>query len=314
MWMFFVEMSPFHSILLNIQNSPLMKRLKSLSLILLLVGLTLPSVAQKKKNQTWLWEISGNGLEKPSYLFGTIHILCPNDFAMSDNLLDKLNKSEQLVLEVADADNPANALEIMQNSIMKGSTLKDLYTEEEYAEIDSFFKDSIGYPLAMFNAFMPMVTMATVLPKMMGCSQPKSYEIELTAMARKQKKEVKEVETLTQQLHFFDTIPYKIQAKELLRMIRDWNKEKETFSGLVNIYKEQQFSKAVAFIHTNMGSMIEYKDVLLDNRNRAWIAKIETFAKEKPTLFAFGAGHLGGEKGLVALLKKEGFKVKPLKN
>jgi hypothetical protein len=291
-----------------------MKRLKSLSLILLLVGLTLPSVAQKKKNQTWLWEISGNGLENPSYLFGTIHILCPNDFAMSDNLLDKLNKSEQLVLEVADADNPANAMQIMQSMAMKGKTLKDLYTEEEYKEIDKFFTDSIGYPLSAFNSFMPMMAITTTLPKMMGCVQQKSYEVELTSIARKQGKEVKEVETLAQQLHLFDTIPYEIQAKELLRTIREWNKEKETFSALVSIYKQQDFSKALAFIHTNMGNMIEYKDVLLDNRNKGWIEKIKTFAKEKPTFFAFGAGHLGGETGLVKLLKKEGFKVKPLKN
>ncbi|PHQ77476.1 MAG: hypothetical protein COB75_03115 [Idiomarina sp.] len=31
-------------------------------------------------------------------------------------------------------------------------------------------------------------------------------------------------------------------------------------------------------------------------------------------MFAFGAGHLGGDNGLIKLLKKEGFKVKPLKN
>lgn len=67
-------------------------------------------------------------------------------------------------------------------------------------------------------------------------------------------------------------------------------------------------------MHANMGSMTEYKDVLLDNRNRAWIAKINAFAAEKPTLFAFGAGHLGGEKGLIELLRKEGYTVKPLKN
>ena len=93
-----------------------------------------------------------------------------------------------------------------------------------------------------------------------------------------------------------------------------WNKEKTTFRVLVEIYKEQKFSKSLAFMHANMGDMLEYKDVLLDNRNKAWIEKIKAFANEKPTLFAFGAGHLGGDNGLIELLKKEGYKVKPLKN
>ena len=158
------------------------------------------------------------------------------------------------------------------------------------------------------------MAMATILPKMMGCTETKSYETELSALARKQGKKVKEVETLAQQLHFFDTIPYEIQAKELLRTIREWNKEKTTFRVLVEIYKEQKFSKSLAFMHANMGDMLEYKDVLLDNRNKAWIEKIKAFANEKPTLFAFGAGHLGGDNGLIELLKKEGYKVKPLKN
>lgn len=291
-----------------------MRHINKIVLLFLLVGLTIPSIAQKKKNETWLWKISGNGLEKPSYLFGTIHILCPEDFSLSDNLLEKLNKTDQLVLEVADADNPANAMQIMQSMAMKGKTLKDLYTEEEYKELDKFFTDSIGYPLSAFNSFMPIMASVSLLPKMMGCAQQKSYENELSAIVRKQGKEVKDVETLAQQLHFFDTIPYAIQAKELLRSVRNWDKEKKTFGALVEIYTQQKFSKSAAFMHANMGNMLEYKDVLLDNRNKAWIEKINTYAKEKPTFFAFGAGHLGGNSGLIKLLKKEGYKVKPLKN
>ena len=65
-------------------------------------------------------------------------------------------------------------------------------------------------------------------------------------------------------------------------------------------------------MHANMGDMIEYKDVLLDNRNQAWIPKIKAMAAEKATLFAFGAGHLGGEKGLITLLRKEGYTVRPV--
>lgn len=297
-----------------------MKTLQKIALSILFLALASPLFAQKEtkktnpKEETWLWEISGNGLENPSYLFGTIHILCPQDFELSSTLKSKLEISQQLVLEVADAENPANLMVILQAMTMKGKKLKDLYTVEEYAELKQFFTDSIGLDISMIESFSPMFATTAILPAMMGCVETKSYEAELTALARQQNKEVKEVETLAQQLSMFDTIPYHIQAQELLRTAREWTKEKITFAALVEIYKNQKFGLSQAFIHANMGSMTEYKDVLLDNRNKDWIGKIKAFASEKPTLFAFGAGHLGGDKGLIELLKKEGYTVKPLKN
>lgn len=286
---------------------------------LLSVGI-LPLLAQtdnKKVNQkeeTWLWEISGNGLKEPSYLFGTIHILCPADFSISKNLTDKLQKSKQLVLEVVDADNPMNALAAMEALVMKGTKMKDLYTEGEYAEVSKFFNDSFGLDMNTYGSFCPMFFMIAVIPKMMGCDETKSYETELTVLARQQGKEVKEVENLVQQLRFFDTIPYPIQAKELLRLVREWKTEKHSFAELVDLYKQQKFSQSAAFIHANMGNMVEYRDILLDNRNKAWIPKIKKMAAEKSTFFAFGAGHLGGTNGLIELLKAEGYTVTPLKN
>ena len=54
-----------------------------------------------------------------------------------------------------------------------------------------------------------------------------------------------------------------------------------------------------------------YEDVLLNRRNRNWIPVMGKFMRDKPTLFAVGAGHLGGPSGVVALLRKEGYRVEP---
>ena len=58
--------------------------------------------------------------------------------------------------------------------------------------------------------------------------------------------------------------------------------------------------------------MAAYEDILLKNRNRNWIAPMSRLMREKPTLFAVGAGHLGGEVGVIALLRKAGFRVESL--
>jgi uncharacterized protein YbaP (TraB family) len=52
---------------------------------------------------------------------------------------------------------------------------------------------------------------------------------------------------------------------------------------------------------------------LLTNRNQKWIPKIKAFSKEKPTFYAVGAAHLGGQNGVIRLLMKEGFILKAVK-
>jgi uncharacterized protein YbaP (TraB family) len=60
--------------------------------------------------------------------------------------------------------------------------------------------------------------------------------------------------------------------------------------------------------------MMQYMDLLLYDRNKRWAEQIPQLAKDNPTLFAVGAGHLGGEKGVISLLRKKGYVVKPLDN
>ncbi len=58
----------------------------------------------------------------------------------------------------------------------------------------------------------------------------------------------------------------------------------------------------------------KYLDLLLYKRNRNWVAQFDTIATKSPTLFAVGAGHLPGAQGVLELLRKKGYTVKPLKN
>jgi hypothetical protein len=56
----------------------------------------------------------------------------------------------------------------------------------------------------------------------------------------------------------------------------------------------------------------KYLDLLLTNRNNNWVKQMQTIMPEKATLFAVGAGHLGGNEGVISLLRKAGYTVKPL--
>ena len=83
--------------------------------------------------KTLLWKISGNGLEKPSYLFGTIHMIC-NDggLSISDSLKSAIRNADQVYLEL-DMDNMFELMNVVTKMKMNGdTTLADLLSPEEY--------------------------------------------------------------------------------------------------------------------------------------------------------------------------------------
>src|SRR6478672_107084 len=57
-----------------------------------------------KKYQSLLWEISGNGLKKPSYLFGTMHVSNKLAFHLSDSFYNAIQHTDMVALEL----NPVN--------------------------------------------------------------------------------------------------------------------------------------------------------------------------------------------------------------
>ena len=86
-----------------------MKRILSLLVVTLLSFFSIH--AQKLENST-LWKIEGNGLDNPSYLFGTIHITC--DATIDEDVEQALAVTTQVVLEL-DMDDPN-----LQAKMMKG--------------------------------------------------------------------------------------------------------------------------------------------------------------------------------------------------
>lgn len=270
------------------------------------------SRAQVPAENSLLWEISGRGLAKPSYLFGTIHLICPTDFSLSDSLKSTLTRTQQVALEI-DMDDPGMMAGMMKSMNMSaGNELKKLVTEQEYQRLDRFFKDSVHIGLAMFERAKPFVLMGPLFNTVLDC-QPQSYEMALMELAGKQKAEIIGIETLEEQMAIFDTIPYKEQAKMLLTLIDSLPAARKEFESLVALYKAQNINELYGMTLKSEFGMEGNEEVMLFARNQKWVPRIRRIASAKPTFFAVGAAHLGGEKGVIALLRKEGFVVRAVR-
>lgn len=272
-----------------------------------------PLVSNADSN-TLLWEVSGNGLQQNSYLFGTFHLMCKGDILISNQLKTAISNSGKVYMEL-DMDDPAMLMGgLMMMNMKGGKKLKDLYSQNEYTKLAAFFKDSLHTPLSFMENTKPYFLVAMLYPKMMPCKTVSGVEEELMKVTKAQQKEIKGLETMEFQAAVFDSIPYEEQARELLKSIDSMYVYAKYFDTMVNVYKNQQLTAMQELFNKSEFGMEEHQDILLDDRNKKWVVQLKGIMKKEPVFVAVGAGHLVGNMGLISLLKKEGYTLRPLLN
>lgn len=282
---------------------------KILLALLAIAGFT--ADAQKLDNAL-LWKISGKGLAQPSYLFGTIHITC--DATLDAKTKKALADTKQMYLEL-DMDDPKMQADMMGGIMMKnGVTMSSLASADDFKIVDEFLAKNVGMSAKMMDSFKPALISAMLYPKMIDCPM-QSFEMELMKEAVTQNEEIMGLESVADQMAVFDAIPYQQQMDELVKTAKaGLEKDKKEFAKLLAMYNSKDLDAMHKLMDESDNKMYsQFEDVMLNDRNKKWIAVIEAAAKKKPTFFAVGAAHLGGESGVIKLLRKAGYKVEAVK-
>lgn len=257
-----------------------------------------------------LWKIEGNGI-KTSYIYGTFHMMNKSDFAISDQVKKAFLNSEVLVCEL-DMDDPNLQQKMVPLMGMSNNTLiTELTTKEEQKAIDEALTKQFGTGLQAFNNLKPFMIVSMLIPTIMD-EEVASYELEFVKLAQEQKKEVLGLETVEEQMTVFDNISYKSQAEDLVEMILEREKMISIFKEMTQSYKNQDINGLYEMIAEQYEDAEEI-DFLLTNRNKNWQERIPKMAAEQNVFFAVGAGHLGGEFGILNLLQEMGFTFTPIK-
>ncbi len=261
---------------------------------------------------TLLWQVSGNGLTQPTHLYGTFHLMCKEDVAFGDNVALAIKEADKVYFEMK-LDDPSVLLGgFLMMNMKDGKKLSDLYTPEEYAKLSDFFK-ARGIPISTFPKMKPMMLESFLYPGLLGCENVSGVEQELMLMVKKEKKEIFGFETIQQQAAVFDSIPYDVQAKGLYATIDSFAQYKVMFENMVDLYKKQDLA-ALQEDLDKTNTMAEYNDILLYDRNKNWVEQLKKLMPKESLFVAVGAGHLPGEQGLISLLQKAGYTVKPVDN
>ncbi len=285
--------------------------IRGLWTMVVLVTFVFNGSAQDTK--TLLWEISGNGLEKPSYLFGTIHLMCKDDFVISEGVKNAFTQAEQIALEV-DLDDPAEMQAFQMGMVdMTGFDYKGNLSEKDYNRLDEIMKTNYGQGMEVMKVMKPFGVMSALYSELMACGAPESYELSFIQMAKGETKEVLGLESAASQVAIFDNIPVEEQMSWLTDMLSDNGEAQADWDEMVTNYKAQDLVALYASM-SESPEYAKYEKQLLDNRNEAWIPKIDQLAKDKSTFIAVGAMHLAGDNGVVKLLREAGYTVNPMTN
>lgn len=285
-------------------------------------GLLVNSFAQtpsaKPDVNTLLWRVSGKNLSKPTYIFGTMHMICANDIELSDSLRKAIQNSDNVYLEL-DMDNMWEMFGAMMHMNMNGDTsLSDLLSQEDYKKVKDFFKDNSSMiPFAMMEKFKPMLIESLIMEQAAPCDNMVMMEKLVMDEAGKSNVDIKGLETFDYQLGIFDKIPYKLQAQQLVKMIDDAdsgkNDDADEIKVLTDAYRNQEINKMDELTKQDP-TIGGFADILLYDRNANWVKKLQQLMPENSLVIAVGAGHLPGKKGVLNLLREAGYKVEPVKN
>jgi hypothetical protein len=275
-----------------------------------------PLGAQTEEDQSLLWKISGKNLTSPSYLFGTIHMIGKNDYFFTETMQAAFDATAQVTFEInmEEMSDMGAMMPVMMKAFMSDNiTLRDLLDRESYEIVEAHFND-LGLPMMFLDRIKPMFLSALSAEDMMKTQTDNetlvSYEFELMDMARKQNKTVAGLETAEYQMSMFDSIPYDVQARMLVASIQDNDGSgDEEYRKMIDLYKAQDITAMGALITQEGDELANYEQLLLTNRNRNWIPVMARMMGTTPTFFAVGAGHLGGPKGVIALLRAAGYTV-----
>jgi uncharacterized protein YbaP (TraB family) len=261
----------------------------------------------KPTENSLLWKVSGNGLTKPSYLFGTIHMICENDFVMKEKVIKAFEKTSKLALEVNMSD--SNEMAVFQKSAMSETLLTSKLSKEQQTDLNEILQKRVGIKIDQINNYTIMSVMSIVIAKSFGCGNLKFYEMEFMAKAKEKNTTIIGLETAQSQVNVLNNA---YSDDEMIQYMKNYN-EKES-KELVTAYIKEDIKAIYQLFNDPKFMSLKTKALLLDNRNIDWSIKMPELMKKESVFFAVGAAHLSGESGVINLLKKAGYTVKPVMN
>jgi uncharacterized protein YbaP (TraB family) len=272
---------------------------------LLYISLLITSVLQAQ-NKSLFWEISGNGLTKNSYLYGTMHVNDKISFHLSDSFFKNLLGSDI----VANESNPET-----------WGDLNDLMKSKDYNSYKKFYTEFYLFPTTKENIQTIFINdNAKYFRNMLSGAEGDQADYQedtvldmfIFQTGKKYKKKIVGLEDAKEsmlsilQIADEDAKPKEENKIALIKILKNRNPQE--------VLKEYYREKDIVMLDSLYKLIFSKKahDALIVNRNIIMTKSIDSIAKTGSLFSAVGAAHLGGNDGIIELLRHKGYTVKPI--
>ena len=293
--------------------------MKRVYIMLALVMIALAGHAQL------LWKVSGNGLGRPSYIFGTYH-MAPS--SMIDRIagIDQAIEACDVVVGEVEKDSlmSSEVQARMAKAMMapSDSTLDKLLSPQGYAIVEKVFNKyfgTMGVKLSQMKNLKPSA-ISTQMQAMQAIKYFPNFnandliDVAVQARANDEGRPSIGLESVQEQIDLLFNGPLTEQAQGLLEACKQDEFFQAQSVALADAYMAQDLNKLFAVMtDATKGDSEEIMEMLIYKRNRNWAQKLNVMMPERAMLVCVGAGHLPGDKGLLQLLRNMSYTVEPAK-
>ena len=304
----------------------MMKFLRSLFSFFFLFGLTACNSAAEpvqldtvREGKPAFWKVTGGKAEQKgtAYMFGTIHLL-PRDVKWrSAKLESAIAESDGLIIEVLGLEDTDNSAKIFAKLAVSPDlpSIEDRVKPSLRDELDEMV-DKAGLPefaLNRMESWAVALSLASAQTNGLGLSSKEGVENRLSAQFEGMKKPIEALETIEQQLGYFDQLPENQQREMLTNVVEESGKSKEAFEELFNAWITGDSDKLVELSDGGLLENPEMREKILVARNRDWAEQLDRKLQKPGISFvAVGAAHLVGPDAVQAMLEERGYKVEKI--
>lgn len=297
-----------------------MKILRSIGVVGFLLLFSF-SLSAQKKYQSLLWEVSGNGLTKPSYLYGTMHVSEKLVFQLGDPFYDAIQNVDIVALELE----PEKWLAAMfdENGFGQMSNMR-MEDDEEGWEIAPPLQNAFKHPNDLQEKVKNILAFEPPLLNYMlfrfeeyGSSadfeENTWLDMYIYQTGKKLGKKTIGLETYDQST-LYGQLARKAELNSKTKKSFDEKDRKkliELQSQIEPAYRRQDLD-LIDSISQNTNSK-SFNDYILIERNKVFVNTIDSVSKKGETIFAgMGCAHLPGKDGVIEMLRSMGYTVKAL--
>lgn len=273
------------------------------SLLIFLLG-CIPAYSQSWPSSL-LWRISGNGLDKPSYLYGTMHLKDRRLFYFGDSLYQSLENSAGFAMEI----DPNEMMDSVYSRLSADNSplIKSMLSDDEYSKIAKKLEKKLGLPAEKITRKKLVEARRNLYYNTRNADDMKTMvDLYLYDIAQRQGKWVGGIEDVSDQLTLSDEMGNNINVSKYLEDF-DEDKRKAYLEKMITLYVDQDVNKINEMVSPAADRYLE-----LVKRNIKMARRMDSLAHIRNCFFAVGAAHLSGDSGVISLLRARGFNVEPV--